>query len=61
MPGLGPMVILLVASVIWLLLNVFASWVLKLSGEGGGGANTMSWSKMFQALIVRDRKECSGS
>ena len=35
MPGLGTMVILvLVANVIWLLLNLFASWALKLSGEG---------------------------
>ena len=33
MPGLGPMVILLVANVIWLLLNLFASWALKLPGE----------------------------
>ena len=34
MPGLGPVVILLVANVIWLLLNLFASWALKLSCEG---------------------------
>ena len=27
----------------------------KLSGEG---ANTISWCKMFHALIVRGRKEC---
>ena len=50
MPGLGPMVILLLANVIWFLLNLFASWALKLSGEG---ANTISWGKMFHALIVR--------
>ena len=55
MPGLGPMVILLVANVIWLLLNVFASWALKLWGEG---ANTISCVKMFHALIVRGTKEC---
>ena len=34
MPGLGTVVILLVANVIWLLLNLFASCALKLSGEG---------------------------
>ena len=55
MPGLGPMVILLVANVIWLLLNLFASWALKLSGEG---ANSISWGQMVYALIVRGRKEC---
>ena len=55
MPGLGPIVILLVATVIWLLLNLFASWALKLSAEG---ANTISWGKMFHALIVRGRKAC---
>ena len=58
MPRLRPMVILLVANFIWLLLNVFASWALKLSGEG---ANTISWGKMFHALIVRGRKECSNA
>ena len=55
MPGLGTMVILLVANVIWLLLNLFASWALKLSGEG---ANTIFWGRLFHALIVRGRKEC---
>ena len=56
MRGLGPMVILLVANVIWLLLNLFAaSWALKFSGEG---VNTISWGKMFHALIVRGRNEC---
>ena len=55
MPGLGTMVILLVANVIWLLLNLFASWALKLSGEG---ANTISWGRLFHALIARGRKEC---
>ena len=55
MPGLGTMVILLVANVIWLLLNLFASCVLKLSGEG---ANTIYWGRLFHALIARSRKEC---
>ena len=50
MPGLGTMVILLVANVIWLLLNVFASLALKLSSEG---ANTISWGRLFHALIAR--------
>ena len=54
MPGLGTVVILLVANVIWLLLNLFASWTLKLSGEG---ANTISWGRLFHALIARGRKE----
>ena len=47
--------ILLVANVIWLLLNLFAIWALKLSGEG---ANTIYWGKLFHALIVLGRKEC---
>ena len=57
MPGLGTMVIglLLVANVVWLLLNLFASWALKLSGEG---VNTISWGRLFHALIARGRKEC---
>ena len=55
MPGLGPVVIILVTNVIWLLLNLFASLAPELSGEG---ANTTSWGKMFHALIVRGRKEC---
>ena len=55
MSGLGPMVILLVANVIWLLLNLFTSWALMLSGEV---ANTIYWGQMFHALIVRGRKEC---
>ena len=54
MPGLGTMVILLVANVIWLLLNLFASWALKLSGEGAN----ISWGRLFHALIARGRKEC---
>ena len=33
--------------------NLFASWALKLSGEG---ANTISRGKLFQALRVRGRK-----
>ena len=53
MPGLGPMVVLLVANVVWLLLDLFACWALKLSGEG---ANTFYWGKLFQALI--GMKEC---
>ncbi len=55
MPGLGLLVILLVANVIWLLLNLFARWALKLSDEG---ANTIYWGKRFHALIVWGRKEC---
>ena len=55
MPGLGTMFILLVANVIWLLLNLFASWALKLSGEG---ANTIVLGRLFHALIARGRKEC---
>ena len=49
------MVILLVANVIWSLLNIFVNWPLKLSGEG---ANTIYWGNMFHALVMRDRKEC---
>ena len=55
MPGLGTIVILLVANVFWLLLNLFASWALKLSGEG---ANTVYWGRLFHALIARGKKEC---
>ena len=49
MPGLGTMVILLVANVIWLLLNLFTSWALKVSGEG---ANTISRGRLIHALIL---------
>ena len=36
-------VVLLMANVIYLLLNVFASWALKVSGE----SNTISWGEML--------------
>ena len=52
MHGLGTMVILLVANVIWLLLNLFSSWALKLSGEG---ANTISWGILFHARSERSK------
>ena len=47
--------ILLVNFFIWLLLNLFASWTLKFSGEG---AYTISGGKMLHALTVRGRKAC---
>ena len=50
MPGLGTIVILLVANVIWLLLNLFASWALKLLGEAEGlmGNSSVTHVTFFQ-------------